>query len=92
MANASRSRATLPGFDGSEPPEVVERYLTEVRRVSPADRFRYCALLSGDVLRMSFEGFRTANHHLSPHQLMVEFARATWGDDVADLYVAALNP
>jgi len=81
----------LPGFDGSEPAEIIERYLDEVRRMIPAERLQHAAALSQEILDIAFRGFQAANQHLSTADLTVEFARITWGDQVAAMHAAALT-
>ena len=82
---------TLPGVDRSEPPEEVEIYIDQSRRVSPAERLERCLVLSGELLELAHHGFRAANDNLDSDELAIEFARLTWGDAVAGLYSDALR-
>ena len=91
MDARSTARVTLPGFDGSEPSEVVEMYLDQIRLRSPAERLEQCLMLSGEILELAHRGFREANEELDRDGLAIEFARLTWGDAIAGLYADALR-
>jgi hypothetical protein len=91
MDARSKAGVTLPGFDGSEPSEVVEMYLDQIRLRSPAERLEQCLMLSGEILELAHRGFREANEELDSDGLAIEFARLTWGDAIAGLYADALR-
>jgi hypothetical protein len=91
MDARSKAGVTLPGFDGSEPAEVVEMYLDQIRLRSPVERLEQCLMLSGETLELAHRGSREANEDLDIGGLAIEFARLTWGDAIASLCADVLQ-